>query len=86
VITGDKIIQVFAEVPGVEKSDIKLNATENSLSIAVDTETRKYHKEVELPERVDPDSVKATYRNGVLEVTLKKLEKKKPSIKWIDIE
>jgi len=29
---------------------------------------------VELPVKVDPQSAKATYKNGVLEVTFKRLE------------
>jgi HSP20 family protein len=82
---GDKVIQVIAEVPGVEKRDIKLNVGEDSLTISVDTETRKYSKEVDLPEKVAPDTAKANYKNGVLEVTLEKAEKKPPG-KRITIE
>ena len=65
-------IKVIAEVPGVEKNDIQLYGTERSLTIKVDTPTRKYFKEVELPAEVDPKSAKSTYKNGVLEVILKK--------------
>ncbi len=86
VITGENVIQVFAELPGVDKSDIQLNTSEHSLNIAVDTETRKYYKEVELPEMVDLEGVKAQYRNGVLEVTFNKLERKKPTGRRINIE
>lgn len=86
IVTGDRMVQVIAEVPGVEKQDINLNTTENSLTISVDTEDRKYYKEVLLPEKVDPESTKATYKNGVLEVSMKKMEKKKPTSKKIRIE
>ncbi len=68
----DDTIKVVAELPGVEKEDITLEATENSLTISVDTPARKYYKEVELPSPVDPESVKASYRNGVLDTTLTK--------------
>lgn len=68
-------IRVVAELPGVEKADIELNGAERSLTISVDTEKRKYYKEVDLPEDVDPDSAKASYNNGVLEVRLAKLKK-----------
>ncbi len=85
VIPGEKVIQVIAEVPGVEKKDINLNISKDSLAISVDTETRKYRKEVDLPERVVIDTVKANYKNGVLEVTLEKAEKK-PRGKRITIE
>jgi HSP20 family protein len=78
-------IKVVAEVPGVEKKDINLELTENSLIISVDTEKRKYYKEVELPTQIEPDSSKALYVNGVLEVTLTK-RGKKPRGHKIDIK
>jgi HSP20 family protein len=71
-------IRVLAELPGVEKKDIDLRATETELTISVDTEERKYQKTVELPDKVDPKSADATFRNGVLEVILKRVEGKKP--------
>ena len=76
VMETDGEIKVIAELPGVEKEDIKLYGTENTLTISVDTAERKYYKKVELPSRVDTKKTKASYKNGVLEVTLKK--KKEP--------
>jgi len=72
-------------VPGVKKEDIDLEVTENTLTIKVDTKDRKYYKEVELPCEVDPNSAKATYQNGVLDVELKKAKPKKAG-KKIKIE
>jgi len=86
VVAGDKVVQVIAEVPGVEKKDVSLYTTERQLTISVDTPTRKYHKEVDLPAEVDPKSAKASYKNGVLEVTLNRIEEKKPTGKKISIE
>jgi len=85
VIDERDVIRVVAEVPGVDKSDIKLSGTERILAISVDTEQRKYHKDVNLPEEVDPDSAKASYRNGVLEVKLKKRRKESRS-KYISVD
>ena len=42
--------------------------------IAVDSTKRRYYKDIALPAKVDPDSAKATYKNGILEITLKKEE------------
>jgi len=70
----DEVV-VVAELPGVEKEDINLNATEDTLTISVDTPQRKYYKELRLPTEVDPKSAKAQYKNGVLEVRLKKVGK-----------
>ncbi len=78
-------IKVVAEVPGVGKEDVNLECAESVLIISVDTENRKYYKEVELPSTVDPESAKASYRNGVLEVTLTK-KHVKPKGQKIKIE
>jgi len=77
VIDREKEVTVIAEIPGVEKNDIKLKATKDLLDIKVDTAERKYHKGLKLPAEVKPDVSKATYKNGVLEVKLTKVEKKK---------
>jgi len=76
IITTDGEVKVIAELPGVEKNDIKLHGTEETLTVSVDTPRRKYHKEVELPVRVDPQKAKSSYKNGVLEVTLQKKEER----------
>ena len=76
VMTTDTEVKVIAELPGVDKEDIKLQGTENSLTISVDTPQRKYFKEVELPDKVDPKKAKSSYKNGVLEVTIAKKEEK----------
>jgi HSP20 family protein len=86
VIPEDGTIKVVAEVPGIEKSDIKLNCSENLLNISVDAEKRKYYKEISLPTEVDPKVSKATYKNGVLEVVLTKVKKKKLKGETISIE
>lgn len=87
VFPTDGEIRVVAELPGVEKDDIKLYGTEDSLTISVDTPQRKYYKEVQLPAKVDPKRAKTSYKNGVLEVTLPKVEEeKKPKGEPIKVE
>ncbi|MEM4575829.1 MAG: archaeal heat shock protein Hsp20 [Candidatus Nezhaarchaeales archaeon] len=68
-------LRLIAELPGVDKESIKLNATEDSVAIRAEQGDRKYHTEVKLPAKVDPASAKATYRNGVLEAVLKLKER-----------
>jgi len=87
VISTDSEVKVVAEVPGVDKKDIKVYATEKTLTISVDTSQRKYYKEVELPATIDPKTAKSVYKNGVLEVTMTKAkEEKKPKGEMIRIE
>jgi HSP20 family protein len=78
IIEEEKDVAVTVEIPGVEKEDIDLHVTENSLEIIVDTPKRKYHKKVDLPCDVLPKTTKATYKNGVLDVVIQRRGKKKP--------
>ncbi|MCD6431589.1 Hsp20/alpha crystallin family protein [Candidatus Bathyarchaeota archaeon] len=87
VVETDSEVHVVAELPGVEKTDIKLHGTEDTLTISVDTPQRKYYKEVKLPAKVNVKEAKTAYKNGVLEVTLPKVkEEKKPKGEPINIE
>lgn len=70
VVTSDKEVRVIAEMPGVSKEDVNVTVQDRSVTISVDTESRKYYKELELPGVVDPKGAKSTFINGVLEVTL----------------
>jgi HSP20 family protein len=70
VFETNKGVRIVAEVPGIDKSDINLNATAQTLTINVDAASRKYYKEIELPAEIDPQRAKSTYKNGILEVTL----------------
>jgi HSP20 family protein len=63
-------VKVVAELPGVEKSDIALECDGRNLVLKVDTDKRRYYKSLELPVEVDPDTSKASYKNGVLELVL----------------
>lgn len=67
-------VRVVAELPGVEKSDIKLHGTEDSLTISVDTLQSKFYKEVDLPVKVKVREASSSYKNGVLEVVLPKAQ------------
>ncbi|MDQ7032794.1 MAG: archaeal heat shock protein Hsp20 [Desulfonauticus sp.] len=87
VIETDGEVHVVAELPGVEKKDIKLHGTEDLLTISVDTPQRKYYKEVQMPAKVDVKKAKTEYKNGVLEVKLPKTkEEKKPKGEPIEID
>ena len=79
-------VKVIVELPGVDKKDIKLHGTEESLTISVDTPHRKYYKELSLPSKVETKSAKSTYKNGVLEITIKKQKDEKPKGNVIEIE
>lgn len=78
VIEREKEIDVLAELPGVDKEDIDVEAHEDSLVISVPNE---FYKEIVLPAEVNPNKVSAKYKNGVLTVTLTKKKPSKPGKK-----
>src|SRR4030066_728304 len=85
VVDANSEVRVVVELPGVEKTDIKLHGTEDSLEISVDTPQYKYYKEVNLPAKVRVKDANSTYKNGVLDVVLPKAESSKPKGEPINI-
>jgi HSP20 family protein len=82
----DKAVLV-AEVPGLKAEDIELTVHGDSVVLKCERtdqpdEDERYHRRerptgtftrtVTLPDSVDPESVKASYRNGVLKVEMRK--------------
>jgi len=65
-------IRVYAEMPGINENDIKLDLKGDILDISAQSGERKYHKEVLLPAKVRPETLTSTYKNGILEVKMKK--------------
>jgi HSP20 family protein len=94
----DNEIMITAEMPGVDKNDITINITENSIEISTQVSgeekkeeneyiykermERAYYRAFTLPSPVNPDNAKASYKNGVLEITIPKADaSKKTSVK-----
>jgi HSP20 family protein len=66
-------VTVIVEVPGVEKlEDMKLNVSGDKLTLSTNA-AKENLKEVNLPCRVKADIADSTYRNGILEVKLEKI-------------
>lgn len=86
VIEDEDQVTVVAELPGVDKNDIKVRATEETLIISAKGLDKKYYKEIPLPAKVRPETAKASYKNGVLEVKLEKKEKSKEEFKGVEIK
>lgn len=66
-------LRVVAELPRVRESDIRTEVKGDKLTISAELPNRKYHKEVPLPVAVEAELTKLTYKNGILEIKLKKL-------------
>ena len=79
-----KLVRVIVEMPGVTKESIKITGTENHLILSARNETREIKTEVPINAKVDPKTAKASYKNGVLDITLKLIEASNPE--GVDIQ
>lgn len=73
IIEEDSEVRVIIEMPGVDKSQIDISTTERVLKLKSNSENRTYKKEIKLPVSVIPESSKAKFNNGVLEITLQRV-------------
>jgi HSP20 family protein len=67
----DGEIVTVVELPGVNEGEVKVEVQEDILSLET-TGERKFAKEILLPGAVDSASLQTTFRNGILELRLKK--------------
>ncbi|MBI2447835.1 MAG: Hsp20/alpha crystallin family protein [Candidatus Omnitrophica bacterium] len=65
-------IRVYVEMPGVNEGDIKLDLKGDILDISAKSGDKKYHKEVLLTKKVKPETLTSSYKNGILDIRLKK--------------
>jgi HSP20 family protein len=75
VIDEGKTVVVLVALPGVDKEHIDLRLNGNVLTFSVDADDFEWYDEFKLPVRVNPKSARASYKNGVLEIKIKKIEK-----------
>jgi HSP20 family molecular chaperone IbpA len=66
---GDEV-KVITELPGTTMDAIELELLGSALTIDADGGSLQYHTHADLP-TVDPGSMQTSFKNGVLEVTLK---------------
>lgn len=70
-------IMVLVEAAGYRKENVKINLKDQRLILSAETSERKYYKSLNLPKRVIPETLQVTYKNGVLEIRLKKAVEEK---------
>jgi HSP20 family protein len=99
VADRDKEIRVTADLPGLEEKDVEIQVDDNVLTLRgekrreTDDKERRYseryygrfERRFALPAEVDEERANATFRNGVLTVTLPKTERARQSVKRIPI-
>ena len=90
----DSSYRIVAEVPGIAREDIRVTVDQGTLSLSGErkseegeskeqvhrTERRygSFKRNFRLPEDAEADTVKAVFKNGLLSVTVSKVEQPKP--------
>ena len=93
VIDRDNEVMVKAELPGVDKKDLDVTVTQNTVTIKGSTSHEEkeekgdyyrcelsrgsYSRTLSLPADVDEEKTKARFKDGILELTLPKVKKSK---------
>lgn len=67
----DEVV-VIAEIPGVSEDGVSVDLKGDILEISAVSKNRKYRKEVLLPVQVKKETLSYIYKNGILEVRVKK--------------
>lgn len=102
IFDTDNAIVIKAELPGIKKDDVSIDVKGNVLIIKgerfFDKETKeenyyrkersfgKFQRSFTLPDAVNPEAIKANFKNGVLEIEVPKPEEKKPKQISINVE
>src|SRR6266513_2815644 len=88
----DNVVAVV-ELPGMRKEDIEISLRDGMLTISGERKSQtsngekaerteryvgKFRRSITLPTRVDADKIGATYRDGIVTVTLPRAEEAKP--------
>jgi HSP20 family protein len=101
ITENEKEFNIEVAAPGLEKDDFKLNLEDNVLSISCEKEMTKedknekyirkefnyasFYRSFILPENVIAEDIKATHKNGVLNISVPKPEEVKKVAKNIQI-
>jgi HSP20 family protein len=86
IITGSEDITIVAELPGVNKEDLQLKADNKSLTLESVAGERQYQKKIDLPDEIEPNTGKSTYKNRILEVSFKRKSKNEDNGVTISID
>ena len=82
----ENVVKLIAEMPGVEKTDVKIVVENKTVNLSAIHDEKKYHVQVPLKHKVDESSAKASYKNGILQIIFKLIEEEKPKSKTVEVE
>ena len=79
-------LRITAEMPGINKEDIKVNMADQYVTIHAGKGDKKYHTNIPVDVELDDTSAKATYSNGILELKIKLKHDPKAKAKEVKVE
>ena len=98
----DQELEVKAELPGMEEKDIEVGVTPGLLTIAGQKESERetqeqsyvlrersfgrFERVIPLPDGVDIDSAKATFKNGLLTISIPKTREAQAALKRVAVK
>lgn len=94
----DDQLVVHAELPGLNAKDVSVEVDHGTLTISGERQQSSgdafhsersygsFYRAIPLPENVDPDQIKATFTNGVLEVTMPAPKMEQPGKRKIEVK
>ena len=83
---NENLLKLVAEMPGVEKTDVKIVVQDKIVDLSAEHEEKKYHVKVPIKQKIDENSAKASYKNGILEIVFKLIQEEKPKGKTVEVE
>ncbi len=97
----DDKVGVIAEIPGLDKKDLKIEVEDGKLTISGDKhgtfdvkdakvirrelKQSSFKRQFELGDLLDGDKIKANFKDGLLSIDIPKIEPKKPDRKFVKI-
>ncbi len=88
---SDDKFEISLAIPGVAKEDLNISLEDNVLTVSSEKEVKNensnftrreygystFSRSFTLPKTIELDKIKADYKNGILEITLPKMEESK---------
>jgi HSP20 family molecular chaperone IbpA len=74
IFQENNYITVVAEIAGFNRETLKINVKAQKLTLSAKTKDRRYYKSLNLPKVVIPNAMHTEFKNGVLEIKLRKAE------------
>ena len=74
IFQENNYITIVADIAGFNRESLKINVKDQKLTLSAKSKDRRYYKSLNLPNVVIPNAMHTKYKNGVLEIKLKKAE------------